>query len=448
MTETPLPATATRANAPLAGHVVIPGDKSISHRALMLAALATGTSRLRGLLEGDDVLATAAAMQACGADITRTPEGDWLVTGCGSQGLRAPLAALDFGNSGTGVRLAMGLLAGSGVGATFTGDASLSARPMGRIMSPLSEMGVAFTSEEGGRLPVSMSPPVPLMPVDITPEVASAQVKSAILLAGLGAPGTTIVRETHITRDHSENMLQLFGAQIERVMDGAQHRVTLHGPARLRACDMDIPGDPSSAAFPMVAALIVPGSDVVLENVMLNKQRDGLIRVLRDMGGQIELLNPRQQAGEAIADLHVRYSPLTGIDVPAELAPSMIDEYPILAMAAACAQGTTKMNGLAELRVKETDRLAAVADGLASNSVHFEAGADWLSVTGGAVPGGGMVETRHDHRIAMSFLTLGLTAQAPVQIDDSAMIATSFPAFFELMASLGASFTHDAPSLA
>ena len=286
------------------------------------------------------------------------------------------------------------------------------------------------------------------MPVDITPEVASAQVKSAILLAGLGAPGTTIVRETHITRDHSENMLQLFGAQIERVMDGAQHRVTLHGPARLRACDMDIPGDPSSAAFPMVAALIVPGSDVVLENVMLNKQRDGLIRVLRDMGGQIELLNPRQQAGEAIADLHVRYSPLTGIDVPAELAPSMIDEYPILAMAAACAQGTTKMNGLAELRVKESDRLAAVADGLASNSVHFEAGADWLSVTGGAVPGGGMVETRHDHRIAMSFLTLGLTAQAPVQIDDSAMIATSFPAFFELMASLGASFTHDAPSLA
>lgn len=462
MTETPLPAsaspasaspaTASRATGPLTGHVTIPGDKSISHRALMLAALATGTSRLRGLLEGDDVLATAAAMQACGAGIERSEDGDWQVTGCGPQGLRAPSAALDFGNSGTGARLAMGLLAGSGVEAVFTGDASLSARPMGRIMSPLSEMGVGFTSEEGGRLPVTMSPPVPLMPVDITPEVASAQVKSAILLAGLGAPGTTIVREQHITRDHSENMLRLFGAQIERAMDGAQHVVTLHGPARLRACDIDIPGDPSSAAFPMVAALIVPGSDVVLENVMLNKQRDGLIRVLRDMGGQIEFLNPRQQAGEAIADLHVRHSALTGIDVPAELAPSMIDEYPILAMAAACAQGTMKMNGLAELRVKETDRLAAVADGLAANGVRFEAGADWLSVTGGpvpgeAVPGGGLVETRHDHRIAMAFLTLGLAAQAPVKIDDSAMIATSFPAFFELMASLGAHFTHDASGL-
>ena len=440
MSETAICAGASRADAPLVGRVVIPGDKSISHRALMLASVATGTSRLRGLLEGDDVLATAAAMQACGTDMVRSDDGEWLVTGCGPQGLRAPAAALDFGNSGTGARLAMGLLAGSGVAARFTGDASLSARPMGRIMTPLAEMGVQFDSAAGGRLPVDMSPPVPLMPVDFAPEVASAQVKSAILLAGLGAPGTVIVREAHMTRDHSENMLALFGAHLTREMEGARHSVTLHGPSRLSACDIDIPGDPSSAAFPMVAALIVPGSDVVLENVMLNKQRDGLIRVLRDMGGHIELVNPRQQAGEAIADLHVRHSALKGVSVDADMAPSMIDEYPILAVAAACAQGTTDMAGLAELRVKETDRLAAVADGLAANGVRFEAGEDRLQVTGGVVPGGGRVETRHDHRIAMSFLTLGLVAQQPVEIDDSAMIATSFPTFFELMASLGAQF--------
>ena len=438
------PARAGRAAA-LAGNMRLPGDKSISHRALILAGLATGTSRIRGLLEGDDVLATANAMRAMGADIEKLENGDWQVIGVGPMGLKSPAAPLDFGNAGTGVRLVMGLVAGAGIDAAFIGDASLSSRPMGRVLDPLRHMGAQAVAAEGGRLPVRIKA-APLMPASITPDVASAQVKSAILLAGLGIAGDISVREKTATRGHSETMLALFGANVSVVDEDGFHIVTLHnpnGPSRLSAVDLDVPGDPSSAAFPMIAALSVPGSDVVLENVMLNRQRDGLIRVLRDMGGTIEVMNERRSSGETCADLRVKYSPLRGINVSADKAPDMIDEFPALAIAAASAQGTTHMAGLAELRVKESDRLAAMEAGLKANGVSVEAGEDWLTVigkgvTGGGVTGGGLVETHHDHRIAMAFLCLGLVADKPVTVDDRAMIATSFPEFFDLMAGLGA----------
>ncbi len=436
--------SAVHARHPLSGKVRVPGDKSISHRAMILGGLAQGETRVSGLLEGDDVLATKKAMQAMGAQIEKLPDGDYRLIGTGPCGLKSPDAPLDFGNAGTGARLVMGLVAGAGIEAEFIGDASLSARPMGRVMRPLAQMGGQFQANNDEHLPLKVLP-ADIFPADITTEVASAQVKSALLLAALHCAGTSIIRETKLTRDHSENMLALFGADIERSQEDGLHILKIHnenGPTRLVGTYIDVPGDPSSAAFPMVAALIVPGSDIVLENVMLNRQRDGLIRVLRDMGGQIDMLNPRQAAGEAVADLHIRHSRLQAIDVSADIASDMIDEYPALAVAAATADGTTKMSGLGELRVKESDRLAAIHDGLAANGVAVESGADWLHVTGTAngVSGGGMVATHHDHRIAMAFLCLGLVAQAPVKIDDRAMIATSFPNFFDLMADLGADF--------
>ena len=415
------------------------GDKSISHRALILAACATGTSHIEGLLEGDDVLATARAMQALGARVERLGDGVYRVTGVGLGGLQSPSAALDFGNAGTGVRLSIGLVAGAGLDAQFTGDASLSARPMARIMRPLEKMGAQFSAAEGDTLPLSVHG-APLMPADITPDVASAQVKSALLLAGLHIAGDTIIRETRLTRDHSETMLALFGAKIERYEEDGRHVAHLSGPADLRATPIHVPGDPSSAAFPIIAALIVPGSDIVLENIMLNRQRDGLIRVLQQMGGDITISGQRQASGETVGDLRIRHSSLHGVNVPADMAPDMIDEFPALAIAASCASGDTHMAGLGELRVKESDRLTAIAAGLASNGVRVQEGAETLSVTGGPVTGGGLVATHHDHRIAMAFLCLGLVAENPVGIDDTAMIATSFPNFFDLMNTLGAGF--------
>lgn len=436
---TPLGPT-SRAPAALNGHFRVPGDKSISHRALILAALATGTSRITGLLEGDDVLATAEAMRQLGAEVSNLGGGVWEVSGCGPAGFKTPARALDFANSGTGARLIMGVIAGAGISAEFTGDASLSRRPMARVTQPLAQTGAQIEDNGTGHLPLTVTGAATPLPVDVTPEFASAQVKSAILLAGLGASGQTIVREKHITRDHTENMLALFGAKISSQRSGTQNIVTLDGHARLRAHDIAVPGDPSSAAFPLIAALIVPGSKLRLENVLLNPQRDGLIRVLTRMGADIKRRNERTEAGEPIADLDVAYSPLKGIDVGADMAPSMIDEYPALAVAAAFAEGTTHMAGIGELRVKESDRLAAVEAGLRENGVQVEAGTDSLSVTGGTPMGGACVTTHDDHRIAMAFLVMGLATQKRVRVDDTAMIATSFPNFFEAMACIGATF--------
>jgi 3-phosphoshikimate 1-carboxyvinyltransferase len=436
------PAISRRGSA-LTGTVRLPGDKSISHRALILAGMATGISKITGLLEGADVLATMRAMQAMGVSIEQLENGDWQVTGVGPMGLTPPDNPLDFGNAGTGVRLVMGLVAGAAIGAEFIGDASLSSRPMGRVLDPLRDMGAQAEAADGS-LPVRLKPAL-LKPAVITPDVASAQVKSAVLLAALGVQGTTTVREKIATRGHSETMLRLMGADIHIVEQDGYTQVSLHnenGPSKLKATDLHVPGDPSSAAFPLIGALTVPGSDVVLENIMLNRQRDGLIRVLREMGGQIELTNQRQASGETVADLRVQYSPLKAVTVAPETAPDMIDEFPALAVAAAAADGTTHMQGLAELRVKESDRLAAIEAGLKANGVQVEAGDDWLRVTGGAMAGpiigGGTVKTHHDHRIAMAFLCLGLIADKPVTVDDRTMIATSFPEFFKLMADLGA----------
>ena len=436
----------SRTPAALNGHFRVPGDKSISHRALILSAMATGTSRITGLLEGDDVLATAEAMRQLGAEVSNLGRGVWEVTGCGPGGFKTPARALDFANSGTGARLIMGVIAGAGISAEFTGDASLSRRPMARVTQPLAQTGAQIEDNGTGRLPLTITGAANPLPVDVTPEFASAQVKSAILLAGLGAFGQTIVREKHITRDHTENMLALFGAKISSRRSEAENSenpeniVTLDGHARLRAHDIAVPGDPSSAAFPLVAALIVPDSKLQLKNVLLNPQRDGLIRVLTRMGADIRCRNERTEAGEPIADLDVAYSPLKGIDVGADMAPSMIDEYPALAVAAAFAEGTTHMAGIGELRVKESDRLAAVEAGLRENGVHVEAGTDSLSVTGGTPMGGACVTTHDDHRVAMAFLVMGLATQKPVSVDDTAMIATSFPNFFEAMADIGARF--------
>ena len=429
-----------RTTAPLSGHLRVPGDKSISHRALILAAMATGTSRITGLLEGDDVLATAQSMRQLGATVCDLGDGVWEVAGCGPAGFKTPTHALDFGNSGTGARLVMGVVAGAGISAKFTGDASLSRRPMARVTKPLAQTGAQIEDNGTSRLPLTITGAAQPLPLDVASEFASAQVKSAILLAGLGAPGKTTVREKHITRDHTENMLALFGAKISSQRSGAENIVTLDGHARLRAHDIAVPGDPSSAAFPLVAALIVPGSKLRLENVLLNPQRDGLIRTLTRMGANIKRCNERTEAGEPIADLDVAYSTLKGIEVGADMAPSMIDEYPALAVAAAFAEGTTHMAGLGELRVKESDRLAAVEAGLRENGVNVEAGTDSLSVSGGTPVGGACVTTHDDHRIAMAFLVMGLATQSPVRVDDTAMIATSFPNFFEAMAGIGARF--------
>ncbi len=427
-------------SGPLTGEASIPGDKSLSHRALMLGALAVGETRISGLLEGEDVLATAQALRGLGVEVNRVGAGAWQVFGRGVSGLAEPSEVLDFGNAGTGVRLMMGLLAGQPLRAVLTGDASLRARPMGRIMEPLAEMGVQFQAREGGRLPLTLSAPERLRPIRYLSPVASAQIKSAVLFAGLAAPGQTTVIEPQASRDHSERMLAAFGAEL-RSEDGPQgHAVTVTGEPELTAQTLAIARDPSSAAFPLVAALLVPGSRVVLPGIGVNPLRTGLFETLREMGARIGFENRREEAGEPLADLVAEAGALEGVEVPAARAPSMIDEYPILAIAAACAKGRTVMRGLAELRVKESDRLAAMAEGLASCGVTVEAGEDYLIVEGQGRPprGGGDIATRLDHRIAMSFLVLGLVSETAVRIDDAAPIETSFPGFPELLRGLGA----------
>ena len=429
------------APGPLKGTITVPGDKSISHRALMLGALAVGETRISGLLEGEDVLATAAAMRAMGADIERLAPGEWQVHGVGVGSLLQPERALDMGNSGTSTRLLMGLVASHPITATFTGDASLSKRPMARVIDPLSLMGAQITASPGGRLPLTLTGLQPAVPLDYTLPVASAQVKSALLLAGLNTPGRTIIHEPIPTRDHSERMLQGFGATLHVEETASGRIITLHGEAELKPQVLTVPGDPSSAAFPLVAALLVPGSDVRITNVGLNPTRAALIEVLQAMGADIALETPRTIGGEPVADLHVRHSALHGIDVPPHLAPSMIDEFPILFIAAAQARGTTRTSGLEELRVKESDRLATMATGLAAIGVQVEEHPEGLTIhgTGGdPFPGGATIETHLDHRIAMSFAVAGLVSRQPVTVDDAAPINTSFPSFMALMQSLGA----------
>ena len=428
------------ASGPLSGTVTIPGDKSISHRALMFGALAVGETVIDGLLEGEDVLATAAALTAIGASIEK--RGDrWHVHGVGVGGLLQPQSALDMGNSGTSTRLLMGLVASHPITATFVGDASLSRRPMGRVIEPLSLMGASFAASPGGRLPLTMTGLCPAVPLSYTLPVASAQVKSAILLAGLNTPGETCVIEPTPTRDHSERMLAGFGANLSVEESHEGRVIRLLGEATLRPQAIIVPGDPSSAAFPLVAALIVPGSEITITNVGLNPTRAGLIKVLQAMGADITLGQQRTVGGEPVADLHVRHSPLTGIEVPAEDAPSMIDEYPILFVAAAFAQGRTIMRGLEELRVKESDRIAVMATGLKACGVSCEELPDGLIVEGRggeAVAGGATIAASLDHRIAMSFAVLGLNARAAVTVDDARPVATSFPGFVAMLERLGA----------
>ena len=438
---TALPLTLV-ADGPLSGRVAVPGDKSISHRALMLSALAVGESRVDGLLEGEDVLATAAAMRAMGADIERLQPGSWRINGVGVGGLLQPEAAIEMGNSGTSTRLLMGLVATHPITATFIGDASLSKRPMGRVIEPLSRMGAAFDASPGGRLPLMLKGAQTPLPLHYRLPVASAQVKSAILLAGLNVQAETVVEEPIPTRDHSERMLQGFGARlsVDVLSDGAR-RIGITGWAELKPQQLVVPGDPSSAAFPLVAALIVPGSELLIEGVGLNPTRDGIVRVLEMMGADISRENPRLVGGEPVADLRVRHSALTGIEVPPDIAPSMIDEYPILFVAAALAQGRTIMRGIEELRVKESDRIAAMAAGLRASGVAVEELPDGLIVEGRSgekVPGGATVSTHLDHRIAMSFAVLSLASRAPITVDDRAPIATSFPDFLPLMTGVGA----------
>ena len=437
---TPLEA---RASGPLTGPVRVPGDKSISHRALILGALAVGETRITGLLEGEDVLNTAKSMRALGAVVERTGDKRWSVRGVGVAGFKEPKNPLDFGNSGTGCRLAMGAVAGSPITATFDGDASLRSRPMRRVLDPLSLMGTKVSAGgEGGRLPLTLSGARDPVPILYRSPVASAQIKSAVLLAGLAAPGVTTVIEPEASRDHTELMLKHFGAEIVTTPEGAHgRRIALTGQPELRGAEVVVPADPSSAAFPVVAALIVEGSDIVLSDVMTNPLRTGLFTTLREMGGSIEESEVRGDAGEPMARLRVRASKLRGVEVPPERAPSMIDEYLVLAVAASYAEGTTIMRGLQELRVKESDRLEATAAMLRVNGVKVEIAGDDLIVEGrGHVSGGGLVTTHMDHRIAMSALVMGLASDAPVKVDDIAIIATSFPDFVPLMRALGGDF--------
>ena len=431
----PRPLRARAPSAPLSGRLGVPGDKSISHRALMFGAVAVGTTTITGLLEGEDVLRTAAAMRALGAEVEKTGPGAWRVSGRGVGGLVEPADVLDMGNSGTAARLLLGLISGHPIFAVMTGDASLRRRPMKRVTDPLSATGAQFWTREGGRLPLAVRGAADPLPIDYVLPVASAQVKSACLLAGLCAPGTTRVVEREPTRDHTENMLRHFGATVS-VEDTPEGRVVrLEGQPELVAAPVLVPGDPSSAAFPIVAALLVPGSRVVVENVGLNPLRTGLITTLREMGAALRVENERISGGEPVGDIVAESTELTGVEVPPLRAPAMIDEYPVLAVAAAAARGTTRMRGLAELRVKESDRLAATFALLAANGVRAEIEGDDLIVhgTGGAIPGGGLVETHMDHRIAMSALVMGLAARAPVTADDAAFIDTSFPGFATLM---------------
>jgi 3-phosphoshikimate 1-carboxyvinyltransferase len=427
-------------SAALSGRIRVPGDKSISHRALILGALATGTTRIAGLLEAEDVVATAKAVAALGAEVTRS-NGGVRVLGQGVGGLRAPTAPLDFGNSGTGSRLMLGVVAGHDMQAEFTGDASLRRRPMGRVLAPLAAMGLETDADEDhATLPLMVRGTGDLLPIVYDLPMPSAQVKSAVLLAGLHAPGRTTVVEPVAARDHTERMLGYFGAELCAEDRGAGARaVTVCGDAELHGAAITVPGDPSSAAFMIAAALIVPGSDIVIEDVLLNPTRGGFIETLLEMGADIAVLDRRDQGGEPVGDLRVRSSALKGVCVPPGRAPSMIDEYPILACVAAFAEGETEMQGLAELKVKESDRLAATAAGLKACGVSARVEGDTLTVEGRReVKGGGRVATLMDHRIAMAFLTLGLGARAPVTVDDVSMIKTSFPDFAALMTKLGA----------
>ena len=436
-----LPMIARQPSGPLSGSVRVPGDKSISHRALMLGALAVGETRIEGLLEGEDVLRTAAAMRALGATVTREEDGIYTVHGRGIGGLVEPADVLDMGNSGTAARLLAGILAGHPLFAVLTGDASLRRRPMKRVIDPLSALGAAFWSREGGRLPLAIRGAATPLPADYTVPVASAQVKSAVLLAGLCAPGVSRVVEPTPTRDHTERMLRGFGATVVVNTTGEGGReILLTGQPELTGRPVSVPADPSSAAFPAVAALLVPGSSVTLEGVGLNPLRAGLYDTLAEMGADIEIRNRRDEAGETVADLTVSSSPLSGVDVPPSRAASMIDEFPILAVAASCASGTTRMRGLAELRVKESDRLAAIASGLAACGARVSIEGDDLVVHGTGAPpkGGATIATQMDHRIAMSFLVLGQVTEEPVRVDDGRFIDTSFPGFAELMRGLGA----------
>jgi 3-phosphoshikimate 1-carboxyvinyltransferase len=435
---------AARRSGPLKGRVRVPGDKSISNRALIFGALAVGETRISGLLEGEDVINTGKAMQALGSTVERTGAGEWRVHGVGVGGFREPASVLDFGNSGTGCRLVMGAVAGCPVTATFDGDASLRKRPMNRILDPVARMGArAVNAANGGHLPLTLAGAREPIPIVYRTPVPSAQIKSAVLLAGLAAPGETVVIESEASRDHTERLLTHFGAEVAVAPDGEHGRkITLKGEPELQPAPVMVPADPSSAAFPMVAALIVPGSEVILTDVMTNLLRTGLIATLREMGADIETLNVRGDVGEEMADFRVRAGALRGVEVPAERAPSMIDEYPVLAVAASFAEGTTVMRGLKELRVKESDRLAAVADGLRANGVAVEIEGDDLIVHGGGrAAGGGTVATHMDHRIAMSFLVMGLASERPVGVDDTGIIATSFPGFVDMMRKLGADFT-------
>lgn len=432
-------------SGPLTGTALVPGDKSISHRSLIFGAMALGETRVTGLLEGQDVLDTAKAMQAFGATVTRHGLGDWSVQGVGVGGFQEPADVIDCGNSGTGVRLIMGTMATSAMTVTFTGDASLRKRPMGRVTEPLALFGTEAYGRKGGRLPMTVVGAARPKPVRYALPVASAQVKSAILLAGLNCPGETVVIEREPTRDHSERMLIGFGAKLEVERRAEGSVITLQGQPELRAQSVAVPRDPSSAAFPVCAALLVEGSDIFVPGVSQNLTRNGLYITLMEMGAEIEFQNPREEGGEPVADLRVRFSGnMKGIEVPPERAPSMIDEYPILSVVAACATGKTVMRGVKELRVKESDRIDAMARGLEACGVRIEEDEDTLIVHGmgaGAVPGGAVCATHIDHRIAMSFLVLGLASKQPVSVDDASPIATSFPIFTGLMAQLGATLT-------
>jgi 3-phosphoshikimate 1-carboxyvinyltransferase len=437
-TKQPIPLSTQRATA-LTGRVRVPGDKSISHRSLMFGALATGRTRVRGLLEAEDVINTAHAVTALGAPATKT--GDvWEIIGRGAGGLSQPAGPLDFGNSGTGTRLMLGLIAGHPIEVSMIGDASLSRRPMGRVLRPLREMGLEVVDNKE-TLPLTVRGTDQLVPMEYTLPVPSAQVKSAILLAGLHAMGETTVIEKEATRDHTERMLRYFGAEVRTETGAGGTRITVKGDAELQGRDVTVPGDPSSAAFLIAAAVLVPGSDVTVEGILVNPTRTGFYTTLIEMGADVAFLNPREEGGEPIADIRARGSKLKGVTVPPERAPSMIDEYPVLAAIAATADGVTRMEGLAELKVKESDRLAATATGLIANGVDARVEGDTLIVRGGGrVKGGGTVATHLDHRIAMAFLTLGLVSDAPVTVDDARVIATSFPEFQGLMERLGARY--------
>jgi 3-phosphoshikimate 1-carboxyvinyltransferase len=432
----------------LAGTAHVPGDKSISHRALILGALAVGETRISDLLEGEDVLRTAEAMRAFGADVSRHGGGRWSVHGVGVGGFGEPEDVVDCGNSGTGVRLIMGAMATTGITATFTGDASLRSRPMGRITEPVALFGARSVGRSGGRLPLTVMGAADPLPVRYRMPVPSAQVKSAVLLAGLNAPGETVVIEAEATRDHTERMLAGFGARVTVETTTEGRVITLAGQPELAPQEIAVPRDPSSAAFPVCAALITEGSDVLVPNIGLNPTRSGLYETLIEMGADLTYEDPREVGGEPVADLRARYSPeMMGVEVPPERAASMIDEYPVLSVVAACAEGRTAMRGVKELRVKESDRIDAMARGLEANGVAIEEGEDWWVVEGrgpGGVPGGGTCAARLDHRVAMSFLCLGMASRAPVTVDDAGSIATSFPVFERLMGDLGARLTRGA----